>query len=983
MTFSASPTYTFNNLISELYTIKVIDSKGCKNGVQSVSVRADNTLSLYAEEKNCHNTIVLTPTCGTVGSYQFSIDGIHYQESNKFDNIQRLLFGPEEINTNPQEITKAITCYVKDATGAIAKQDISIRKNTYIGAGVTRWNRNAERHVLLYPLERGDRIDKSVNTAGSIQIFHSDYSCEEVGGNIFIYQWGTYGGTPPYTYRISGPSIDQTVMSNEKNHSFQNLPKGVYHISGYDDNHCPFDVLFDEESPDTAFNYNHSGKGVEIKENILAFTTTSTPVLCNGEKGSILIEPIGGQKRYDSNSNYEFYYGITINGIDVPMTYPNPKPQRYKVNVDAGNYTIIVKNTGGCSVTKTATVTSPPVLTTTFIKTDVPCDGSGTTGRIVFEPNGGTPPYTYEVIGHARRDFTLSGTEPYFDNLAVGTYTGKVIDKNSCEAVFNTRITEEPPLTATINSQNNPTCGADGKITLNANGGKPPYQYTIDGGRTWQNNNIFDNLCPTYGIIKIKDNAGCEVILDNVILSKPDAIVVEEADGPILQITNPNLRSTAGDDVYTIIIYQGIEYKVGLPTHQKVAGSNNIIVDGKTYMPLFIKCSKTFAGYYDKNCLADPCTPTTKADYGNIDCLSDVPLKFQGKTLCKECWLDIVTRDSKLNLVDAEHKARFAKPGETLYIVRDPVSSRNTNLIWSSDLSGNVIEKHTEGYYIEEKERTANKVHYFMARREPPFIHKSNYTMDDRTINFETLYQDKKTNKEVGVGLSAETFNEFDKIVNKIAKSLKEQELFQIGTERVPCDADAQICLIIESEAGKETETEYAEEDNMPTYKHVKTEGDYISLATGLSRNFVPKKFKFDKEYFQVIPQLTVGCKTEGKFKSYKTYEKHLPNETDYITDNKFNNELSLTNECEVSGKLVIGAGLDGAISISGEAGVSVKATVLQLTYKTTTNNFSGQIGPVTVEPKGVFSYKIGFITHEDEFTLPYEIIKRIELPKF
>jgi hypothetical protein len=43
--------------------------------------------------------------------------------------------------------------------------------------------------------------------------------------------------------------------------------------------------------------------------------------------------------------------------------------------------------------------------------------------------------------------------------------------------------------------KNDPTCGCNGSISIQVNGGTPPYQYSIDGGLSYQTNPVFQNLC--------------------------------------------------------------------------------------------------------------------------------------------------------------------------------------------------------------------------------------------------------------------------------------------------------------------------------------------------------------------------------------------------------------------------------------------------------------------------------------------------------
>ena len=60
-------------------------------------------------------------------------------------------------------------------------------------------------------------------------------------------------------------------------------------------------------------------------------------------------------------------------------------------------------------------------------------------------------------------------------------------------------------------SVSQPSCVCDGQITLNPSGGQPPYEYSINNGVTYENSNVYTNLCPGIYSVSVKDS------LDNVI----------------------------------------------------------------------------------------------------------------------------------------------------------------------------------------------------------------------------------------------------------------------------------------------------------------------------------------------------------------------------------------------------------------------------------------------------------------------------------
>ncbi len=67
------------------------------------------------------------------------------------------------------------------------------------------------------------------------------------------------------------------------------------------------------------------------------------------------------------------------------------------------------------------------------------------------------------------------------------------------------------PLTMSV-STNDPTCNnSDGSISIGVNGGTSPYQYSNDGGSTWQGSNSFSGLAAgTYQLV-VEESGGCTI----------------------------------------------------------------------------------------------------------------------------------------------------------------------------------------------------------------------------------------------------------------------------------------------------------------------------------------------------------------------------------------------------------------------------------------------------------------------------------------
>lgn len=141
--------------------------------------------------------------------------------------------------------------------------------------------------------------------------------------------------------------------------------------------------------------------------------------------------------------------------------------------------------------------------TFTFTKTDPTCTPNGT---IVITAAGGTGPYQYSINGGS--SFQPSNT---FSGLSGGTYSIIVRDANNCtSSPQSTTLTLVNTMTATV-AKTDGNCNAGGTITVTAaGGGNPPYQYSINGGTTYQSSNVFTGLAAgTYNVVAQNIGSGC------------------------------------------------------------------------------------------------------------------------------------------------------------------------------------------------------------------------------------------------------------------------------------------------------------------------------------------------------------------------------------------------------------------------------------------------------------------------------------------
>ncbi len=212
------------------------------------------------------------------------------------------------------------------------------------------------------------------------------------------------------------------------------------------------------------------GNGCTVTKNFIINTTNTlvaatyqVNVLCNGSNtGSASVIP---------------------SGAAGPFTYswsPSGGSSDTANNLSAGNYSVTITASNGCSIVKNFTITEPSsIVITPNPQTNVTCSG-GNNGSASVSVTGGTGAYSYTWSPSGGNVATATG-------LSAGTYTVTVKDANSCTKTQSFTITEPNALSATT-SQTDVTCngGSNGTATVNVTGGTGAYTYSWSpsGGTT-------------------------------------------------------------------------------------------------------------------------------------------------------------------------------------------------------------------------------------------------------------------------------------------------------------------------------------------------------------------------------------------------------------------------------------------------------------------------------------------------------------------
>ncbi|CAN1488082.1 Gliding motility-associated, C-terminal domain [Flavobacteriaceae bacterium] len=333
-------------------------------------------------------------------------------------------------------------------------------------------------------------------------------------------------------------------------------------------------------------------------------------------------------------------YTISVNG----GTFQNVASFPYTVTgLSSGPQSIIVRDTNGCPSNTSAVTLHKKLSVLAEVTKELDCTTSPdglitvTVSDGLFTSSDLTPDFRYEVsingapylasvnFGNDTRIFT-------YPVSTSGTYQFRITDLNNCtveSTVVDIAAKVNPTATAAVTQ---PTCVglADGSIKITATGGVLPYEYSTDGGTTWQDSNEFTGLPAGPGNYIVRDAKKClfngsEPIINPTpvvaALDSVSAFTCSPTNTP--NITVVTVSAAGGSGTYTFSS-DGINY---FP-------SNSIPIDNK-YAFDVIDTSVSSVTFYTKDvngCIDDIVVPiaafpklvSAVASLGTpIDCLNN------------------------------------------------------------------------------------------------------------------------------------------------------------------------------------------------------------------------------------------------------------------------------------------------------------------------------------------------------------------------
>ncbi len=278
------------------------------------------------------------------------------------------------------------------------------------------------------------------------------------------------GGVQPYTYNWSNGASTQDIAI---------LPIGQYAATITDANGCA----------------NNSIKATITEPKQLAIQLdTVTNIACNGNRhGAIHISVSGGTQPYA----YNWSNGSIVEDIG---------------RLNAGTYTVNVKDNNGCIETITTSIVEPSamVLAIEEVK-NIRCAGDNN-GEIKITINGGLAPYKFK--------WSNGDSTQNISGVTGGEYSVIVTDASGCNQNLKAAISQPVMIVQSLDAVTNLKCNGDnsGEIHVTVADGVPPYTYLWSNGATTQD--LIGVPAGDYSI-KITEGNGCERTLSSKVTEPP------------------------------------------------------------------------------------------------------------------------------------------------------------------------------------------------------------------------------------------------------------------------------------------------------------------------------------------------------------------------------------------------------------------------------------------------------------------------------
>ncbi|MBO0591260.1 T9SS type B sorting domain-containing protein [Cellulophaga sp. E16_2] len=492
--------YTETNLAGGNYTITVYDDMGCSDittatitpfvGISAPTVIIDDTVTCNGDDETITMGITITPATALPNlTYVVSSANGYGQTINSTNSSEQ--FTGLGIGNYTITITN-------NDTGCFVSTTHSVKDPKVI-------------EVTAVKVTDETCLNDGVN-GGSFNVTIANYT----GG--YDYQVFRADGTP-YSGILSGNTGTALVVDD--------LPGGSYYVQ-----------IIETDATSTFCTDNSNAVTINAPEfPITAVVSEQSNVTCDGNRGSILVDPSGGKGPYT----------ITIASATQTFTETGVQAHIF-TGLSAGNFAVTITDAFGCvNDTYSQILVQPdPIVAAISADITLACygDNTGFVTATVTSGGLGTLQYrlnTYDSTGTVIVTTSAAQTSNTFSGLFSGLYSISIADDVRCstETPIAT-ITDPVDVFGSLTMTQSITCVNDLELLLTANGGTAPYSFSTDGVSFTAFNNgnehIFNTLASgnagagTYRYY-VQDSFNCTSTLSNEIKAEPVApitIVVDE-----------------------------------------------------------------------------------------------------------------------------------------------------------------------------------------------------------------------------------------------------------------------------------------------------------------------------------------------------------------------------------------------------------------------------------------------------------------------
>lgn len=600
----------FDNLTGGQYVVTITDANACTASMNGFVFEPD-TLSadfISVENINCFGDAtgnLFFEAEGGIGPYSFDIGngGIN---NGSFNNLvagnytltitdnNGCTADYTETLTEESEIIPSVLSQINPSCFAEADGTISLDAsggvppyfygfNGSLTLSNTFDNLSAGTHVFIIEDQNGCQRNISVALTEPQQIIVNSTTQTNVtinGGNDGSIEVGVVNGQSPFLFDI-GNGQQSTGL-------FENLIAGTYTIVVTDVNNCTATIMVTITEPGVPLTIDQInatnidcygeingeaevlvsggiapyqfdiGNGIQTSNLFTGLSEGSYTVTVTDANGEIvndnffISQPIWPLTVGFVTEDVECF-GENTGILHLSVIFGTP-PYLHSIgngnqnsstfeDLSAGNYSFTVTDANGCTVSDIATISQPDTL---IVQTqdivDVSCFAGGD-GSINFDKSGGVGGATYDIgFGNQNSSF--------FNGLTAGNYMVTITDGNGCMDTALAAVGSPQELISMIVSTNNATTqggGMDGNVTVVANGGTGPYQYSLNG--TTNFSGVFDNLTAGTYAITITDANNCQTtatatITEITLNCPPMADFSYVIDGLDVVFTNNSIDAT-------------------------------------------------------------------------------------------------------------------------------------------------------------------------------------------------------------------------------------------------------------------------------------------------------------------------------------------------------------------------------------------------------------------------------------------------------